>query len=68
MIKTPNFVPFVSFVVKTFFLIWLRLCRAGTFVVTVTKYHVDAHQYSRPALSDKPFVDRPLSGCDFAGK
>ena len=29
MIKIPTFMLFVSFVVKTIFLIWLRLCRAG---------------------------------------
>jgi len=36
MIKTPNFVLFVlfvSFVVKTYFLIWLRLRHAEPFVV-----------------------------------
>ena len=29
MIKIPTFMLFVSFVVKTIFLIWLRLCRSG---------------------------------------
>jgi len=39
MIKTPNFVLFVSFMVKTFFLTWLRLCGAKSFVVKEFSIH-----------------------------
>ena len=34
--QTPNFVIFVSFVVNIFLPIWLRLCRAGCFVVNTS--------------------------------
>jgi len=33
MLRPYNFVLFVSFVVRTFFLIWLRFSRARSFVV-----------------------------------
>ncbi len=34
---TPNFVLFAIFVVKTQVRLWLRLCRAGCFVVSLSR-------------------------------
>jgi len=45
--QTPNFVIFVSFVVNIFLPIWLRLCRAGSFVVKFSYGKIAATTSSR---------------------
>jgi hypothetical protein len=64
MIKIPNFVLFVSFVVKTFFLIWLRLCRARIFVVNEIKVASSFPQAFRQRQTGEIFSRESLLGLD----